>query len=173
MTICHYHSVCLPINYIAENKVRTPAFIYSRDMEKEICLVYCIYQSIGVMFRATDRRLLFLEQCDTVQSQLYKQLALWPLHKPLKMSPVHLLNNFFSLTMPYHNSMKISTVLNPNFSGRYPAGPVLILQLFQKNPESLSLSLLANVWVSNGSESSVPETQGENGSPVLVFSNYF
>ena len=94
------------------------------------------------------------------------------LHKPLKMSPVHLLNNFFfSLTMPYHNSMKISTVLRilvvDTLQGLFQ------FSSFFRRIQNLSLSLLANVWVSNGSESSVPETQGEDGSPVLVSSNYF
>ena len=50
-------------SYIAQRKKKSlnSSFYLFQGHGEEFCLVHCIYQSTGVMFRATDRRLLFLE----------------------------------------------------------------------------------------------------------------
>lgn len=93
------------------------------------------------------------------------------LHKPLKMSPVHLLNNFFfSLTMPYPQQYEDFYCV-AYFSGRY----LQVCSNSQAFSEESNLSLSLSFWPfgCNGSESFVPRNWGENGSPVLVSSNYF
>ena len=44
-----------------KKKSLNSSFYLFQGHGEEFCLVHCIYQSTGVMFRATDRRLLFLE----------------------------------------------------------------------------------------------------------------